>query len=350
MAEMTSLERTMAAISHKEGDRVPLFLLLSLYGAKELNMSVKDYFSNPENVVKAQLLMKEKYHNDCLYTFFYAPIEIEAFGGEVVFIDEGPPNSGRPLIGCLEDIDRLTVPDIDDCPCLQRVLEATRRLKAAVGDETPIVGVVMSPFSLPVMQMGFGSYIEMIYGNRDYFDKLIAVNEAFCVAWANAQLKAGATAICYFDPLASPTIIERETYLKTGHPVASRTLGQINGPTATHLASGIALSVVDDVAKTGTAIIGFSAEDDLEAIKKATAGKLCLLGNLNGIDMIRWDLDRVEAEVKRLIEQAGQGGGLIISDNHGEIPWQMPEAVLMKITETVKKFGTYPIGNEAIHE
>ena len=31
---MNSMERTIAAISHKEPDRVPLFLLLSLYGAK----------------------------------------------------------------------------------------------------------------------------------------------------------------------------------------------------------------------------------------------------------------------------------------------------------------------------
>ncbi len=350
MLKMTSLERTLAAISHKEGDRVPLFLLLSVYGAKELNLSVKEYFAKAENVVKAQLLMKEKYNNDCIYTFFYGPIEVEAFGGEVIYKEEGPPNSGKPLIECLEDIDQLSVPDINECPCLERVLEATRQLKAAVGNETPIVGVVMSPFSLPVMQLGFGPYIEMIYEKPEYFDKLMAVNESFCVAWANAQLEAGATAICYFDPLASPTIIDRESYLKIGHPVAIRTLAQIKGPIATHLASGIALPVVDDIAQSGAAIIGFSAEDDIKAIKKATTGKLCLLGNLNGIEMIRWDLDRVEAEVKHLIEQAGKDGGLIISDNHGEIPWQMPEATLIKIGEAVKKYGSYPIVNEVINE
>lgn len=69
---MTSMERVMTAISHKEPDRVPLFHLLSLYGARELGISIKEYFSRPELVVKAQLRMKEKYSNYCIYTFLCA--------------------------------------------------------------------------------------------------------------------------------------------------------------------------------------------------------------------------------------------------------------------------------------
>jgi uroporphyrinogen decarboxylase len=63
---MNSFERVMTAISHREPDRVPLFLLLSLYGAKELGMSPKQYFSKAENIVKAQLYMNKKYNNDCI--------------------------------------------------------------------------------------------------------------------------------------------------------------------------------------------------------------------------------------------------------------------------------------------
>ena len=101
---MNSLERTFAAVSHQEADRVPLFLLLSLHGAKELQIPIKEYFSKPENVVRAQLRMKEKYQNDCLEASFYAPIEAEAWGGEVIFFDDGPPNSGEPFIKSFEQI------------------------------------------------------------------------------------------------------------------------------------------------------------------------------------------------------------------------------------------------------
>jgi uroporphyrinogen decarboxylase len=340
---MNSFERTMAAISHTEPDRVPLFLLLSLYGAKEMDVPVRSYFSKPENVMKAQIKMRDKYRNDCLYTFFYAPIEVEAFGGEVIFVDDGPPNSGEPFIKSFEQIPRIEIPKVEDTACLKRVLDATALLKSAVGNETPIIGVVMSPFSLPVMQMGFEKYLELMYFHLPVFERLMQINQEFCVVWANAQLEAGATAICYFNPLASPNIIERDKYLATGYRIDKQTIHRIKGPTATHLASGIALPVVDDIIGTGSAVLGFSADDDLVAIKKASQNKICLLGNLNGVDMVNWSSGKVHDEVRNIIAKTGSGGGLILSDNHGEIPWQVPESVLMEISEAVRQFGTYPL-------
>ncbi len=41
--------------------------------------------------------------------------------------------------------------------------------------------------------------------------------------------------------------------------------------------------------------------------------------------MRRWTLEQAEEEVKKAISQAGTGGGFILSDNHGEIPWQASE-------------------------
>lgn len=343
MSKMTSIERTMIAIGHNEPDRVPLFLLFSLYGAKELQMPVKKYFSDPKNVVDAQLKMLKKYKNDCIYTFFYAPIEIEAFGGEVIFIDDGPPNSGEPLLKSVRDIEKFQIPIVKENKYLLRVLESTQSIKAKVGNETPIIGVVMSPFSLPVMQMGFEKYLELMYFDKKGFNLLMQKNEEFCVNWANAQLAAGATAICYFDPLASPNMIERNTYLTTGNQIAKRTISRINGPVATHLASGITMPVIDDIVNTGSAVLGFSAEEDIEAVKEASRNKICLLGNLNAVDMINWNGSRVQQEVKNIIKKAGQGGGLILADNHGEIPWQVPEQVLLEISEAVQRFGHYPL-------
>ena len=340
---MNSMERVMTTLGHKEPDRVPVFHMLTHYGAKELNIPIEEYFSKSEYVAEAQLLMRKKYSNDCLYTFFYASIEIEAFGGEVFFTQDGPTNSGAPFIKNIEQIKNIVAPKINDSASLQRVLKTTRILKKSVKEEVPIIAVVMSPFSLPVMQMGFEKYLELLYFKKDEFDQLMKINEEFCVSWANAQLDAGATAICYFDPLASPTIIERSKYLETGYKVAKKTISQIKGATATHLASGIALPVVNDIADTGSIIIGFSGKDDIKTMKKLAFDKVSLLGNLSGIDMINWNKEKAENEVRELIQQAAPGGGFILSDNHGEIPWQVPEDVLLQISESVKKYGTYPI-------
>ncbi len=340
---MTSLQRVLTTLGHQEPDRVPFFLLVTMHGARELGLSIQEYYSKAENVVVGQLRMRKKYRHDCLYAFFYAPIEVEAWGAEVIYVEDGPPNSGQPFIRHPDDIKGLKPPQVKYSPCLLKVLRAIELMKAEIGDEAPIIGVVMSPFSLPVMQMGFDHYIELIYEQPDLFKRLMNVNQAFCVDWANAQLEAGATAICYFDPVSSTTITTREKYLETGFLVAQQTLAQINGPTATHMASGRCLPIVDDIAQTGTAVLGTSVWEDLVDVKSACKGKLTVLGNLNGIEMRRWTPKQAESYVKDALAKAGPGGGYILSDNHGEIPWQVPDDVLMAVSEAVHKWGQYPL-------
>jgi uroporphyrinogen decarboxylase len=248
-----------------------------------------------------------------------------------------------PFIRDFQDIKNLEPPKIEETSCLRKVLKSAQMLKEKIGEDAPIIGVVMSPFSLPVMQLGFDRYIELMYERPDLFNQLMKINEKFCIQWANAQLKAGSTAICYFDPVSSTTISTKDMYLKTGFEVAKRAIAKINGPTATHMASGRCLPIIGDIAKTGTAIIGVSWLENLEELKAKCRNKLSVLGNLNGVEMRSWSPEQAEEEVKKIISQAGSGGGFILSDNHGEIPWQVPDEVLTAISEAVHKWGQYPM-------
>jgi uroporphyrinogen decarboxylase len=341
--KMNSMQRVLTTLGHKEPDRVPLFLLLTMHGAKELGMGIREYFSKSENVVEGQIRLLNKYGHDCYFGFFYAPTEIQAWGGEVVFYDDGPPNSGEPFIRSFSQIDKLKPPVIANTPVLQEVLKTIRLLHAKAAEEVPVLGVALSPFSVPVMQLGFEAYLELIYNEPELFKRLMAINQQFCIEWANAQIEAGATAICYFDPVSSPTIIPRDLYLKTGYQVARQTISEIKGPTATHMASGIALPILGDLAETGTGAVGVSAAEDLNKLKQASSGMLSLIGNLNGLEMIHWSREEAERAVKEAIAKAAAGGGFILSDNHGEIPYQVPDEVLLAIAEAVREHGNYSL-------
>ena len=343
---MTSLQRTLTTLGHAEPDRVPLFLLNNLHGSKELGLTPEEYFASPEYVTEGQLRLRRKYGDDCLYSFFYAAVEVEAWGGEVIYIDEGPPNAGQPIVGHFDDIFDLHVPVIGEIPVLNRVLRATELMKAEIGDEAPIIGVVMSPFSLPVMQMGFEDYLLLLFEHPEAFRRLMEVNVEFCIRWANAQLAAGATAICYFDPVSSPTIIPREMYGDTGYRIARETLPRIEGPTATHLASGRVLPIAGQLTETATAALGVGESEDLCDLKATFSGKLSLLGNLNGIEMVGWNERGAHAAVADAIARAGAGGGFILSDNHGEIPFQVSSDTMMAIADAVREYGRYPLDGD----
>lgn len=340
---MTSMERVLTTLRHKEPDRVPFFLLLTMHGAKELGLSIKDYFSKATNIAEGQLRLREKYKHDCLTGVFYAAVEIEAWGGEVIFRDDGPPNSGEPFIKSFDQIKSLEPPVVKNCKSLVKVLEAQAILKEKAAESVPVIGSVISPFSLPVMQMGFERYIEFLYEPEESFERLMKVNEEFCVQWANAQLDAGCAAICYTDAVSSSSIIPREMYLSKGFEIARRTIARIKGPTATNFASGRSIPILPDVARTGTAAVGVSVFEDMAEIKKICRGKLTVIGNLNGVEMRRWSAVEAETAVKNVILKAGGGGGFILSDNHGEIPFQVPDGVLHAISDAVHRWGMYPL-------
>lgn len=342
--EMTPLERTLAALSFKEADRVPIFLLFTMHGAKLLHMPIRQYLAKAENVAKGQLRLRELFGHDCLYPLGYAAAEAEAFGGETMFFRDGPPNAGRPVIGAPEDIDTLEVPDLPKAKALNEVLRTIAMLRPEAEGKIPIIGVVMSPFSLPVMQMGFPAYLDLMQEDRERFWRLMEVNQGFCVEWANRQLEAGATAIGYFDPVSSTTIIPRSTYLETGQRVAKATLPRIKGPTVTHLASGRSLGLVQDIADTGTMGLGVSSLEDIGEVKRHCNGRMAVIGNLNGIEMARWTRKGADAKVKETIVKAAKGGGFILSDNHGEIPFQVPWSVLGWIMDAALRHGRYGEG------
>jgi uroporphyrinogen decarboxylase len=340
---MTSMQRTLSTLGFKEPDRVPWFLLCTMHGARELRMGIRTYFSKPEYVAKGQVLLQKKYGSDCYYAFFYAAGEAEAWGSDVIFREDGPPNAGRPVIKRPEDIEEIEVPVIEDCPGLTKTLRLIELLKPHAASDIPIISAVVSPFSLPVMQMGFEAYLDLIYSRPDLFRKLMKKNEEFCIAWANALFDAGATALGYFDPLASPDMIPPALFRTTGLAVAKCVVPRVHGPLAAHLASGRTLPVIGDLAGAGFVGVGVSTLDDLYRVKEACGGRLTIMGNLNGVEMRRWTPAVAEQNVKKAITLAGRGGGFILSDNHGEIPWQVPDSVLFAIGAAVKKFGTYPL-------
>ena len=340
---MTSIDRVFTSLGHGEPDRIPVMLFVTMHGARELGLSIQEYFSKADHVVEGQLRMREKYGHDCLLPFFYGAVEYEAFGGQAIFSDDGPPNSGAPVIRSREDIFALEVPDIRRDPRLQEGLEAVRRLAEAAKGEVPVLGTAISPFSIPVMLMGFERYLDLLHDDPEAFDRLMKVTGQFCVDWANAQLAVGATAVGCADPLSAVNITEHELYMRTGFPVIVDTIERIAGPVALSLASGRALGRIDTYARSGAAALAVSNQEDLAELKRQSAGRLPLLGNLNGIAMTRWTPADAEREVRACIEAAAPGGGFVLADTHGEIPFQVSEEVLMAIMETARTWGRYPI-------
>lgn len=343
IAKQTAMERTLTALSQREPDRVPVFLATALLGAREIGLPLRNYFAKASNVAEGQLRLSAKFDSDGLFSCPFAAIEAEAWGGEVIYRDDGPPNAGAPPIDKPEKILHMVPPEIESCPGLVRALETTEILKERTKGTIPIVGVVVSPFSLPVMQLGFDRYFELVYERPDLFERLMALNCQFSTNWANALLAAGATAISYADPLSSPMIFPKELYARTGREIAARMLAAIKGPTVIHLASAPCLPILEDIIACGAVATAAGVSEDQRTVKQAAAGRITVLGNLNGVEMRRWTEEQAGIEVKKAIAAAASGGGYILCDAHGEIPLQVTDDILFALMAAARQWGQYPL-------
>lgn len=345
-ATMSSWERVECALAGREPDRVPFFLPLTMHGASEMGVGLDEYYSSGALVAEGQLRLQARYGSDFLYPFFYGALEFEAFGGEVEHFDDGPPNTAGPLAVGSRGIGGIEAPSVADNPVLGRVLDAIDLLARSEGREAPIVGVVMSAFSLPVLQLGFDKYLEVLNEQPKVAARLRAVNEAFTVEWAKAQRAAGADVIAYFNPLASPEILPMGMIRRLVLPAMRRTLTAVGPPSAVMLASGACQPILADVAQIAE-VVGVSHTEDLAAVKAAAAGRISVMGNLNALEMRHWSAQQAYDHVRHTIRQAGAGGGFILSDSHGEIPVQVGSDVLDGMRDAVSEHGTYPL-NEAV--
>ena len=95
---------------------------------------------------------------------------------------------------------------------------------------------------------------------------------------------------------------------------------------------------VDLIEVTGTGLIILDCHDDITQCKDLLHGKVAVMGNLNNIEMIRWDIEHTKEVCMELLNRAGGGGGMILSSQGPEIPWDTPLEVIGAIVESAKNW------------
>lgn len=80
---------------------------------------------------------------------------------------------------------------------------------------------------------------------------------------------------------------------------------------------------------------------DIADVKQAVGDKVCLIGNIDPINVLmNGTPEKVKEEAKRIIEAGGRNGGYIF--NSGEmIPRMTPEENMIAMVEAGREFGKY---------
>ena len=335
---MTSLERLLATVTHQVPDHPPVMPVMLMQGAQELGLSLEEYFSKGQHYANGQLHLLEKFGHDCVIGVPHVVEDTVAFGATLMYFRNGPPSLGKMVIREFNDIHKMRAADPKSVPALQETLHAIELLAKQVKGKVPIIGAAVAPFSLPSLLMGAEKWVDLLFSEPAVRDPLLAQALAsardFCLAWANAQLQAGADVIVLADGMASATMITRDEFKQFALPVIRETIPQIKGPVVWE-GVGSALSLIDLIADAGAVAIVLDCHDDLAQAHPLAAGKITVMGNMNNIAMRRWSPEKMREQTQAALDATG-GTDYIVGAQGPEIPLGVSDDAIRAMIETVK--------------
>ena len=340
---ITSTDRLVAAANGKILDHIPVFCNLLDQGARELGLSIEEYFSKGENVAEAQLRMLKKFGHDNVWSLFYVGKEAELLGCKKIrFAQDGPPNVEDYVIKSYDDIARLRVPDdISTHPAFAESAKCLAILKREVGGKVPICAYITASMSLPALLMSMEKWLELLMiGDPALRDMLLEKCSDFIRKEIAAYREAGADVIVYADPYGSTDIIPMRLFKELSLKWMKRDLepGGLGG--VVYYVGGARLNTVADevIREVGISVFYPGPLDDIAESMRIIDNRALCAAVINDIKLLDWTPEEVRTEVKRIVQSGLQVGkklffGTVV------MPYGIPDENIKAMIDAAKEYG-----------
>lgn len=341
---ITGMERLIAAVNGEKSDRIPVFCNLLDQGAKELGLTLKEYYSKGEYVAEGQLKMREKYGYDNLWSLFYVGKEAELLGCKnIIYSDYGPPNVGQMVIRKPGDILKLEIPDdILSHPKFEESLKCLQILKKEADGKYPICCYLTASLAMPALLMGMEKWIDMLLsGPMDLRDALLEKTSDFFRKQLAAYRAAGANIFLYSNPFGSLDFVPKKLFEELSIPWIRKDIESIDPKSLVYYCGGARMNQVIDriITEFGFGTFYLSPFDDIAEGKRIIAGRALCAGVINDIKLIDWTKEEIKTEVKRMLD-AGRTDGKFFFGTL-VMPLAIPEENIKAMLEAVYDYGSY---------
>lgn len=202
---MTGRARVMALLSGETPDSLPLMPITMMFAADQANVPYRDYATDHRVLVDAQIRTAEQFDFEHVSCISDPGREAADCGASVVYFDDQPPaiNELNARLANKADLLTLKRPDpLGGGRMHDRVLAAAL-FKERVGGEKLIEGWVEGPCAEGADLRGINTLMMDFYDDPAFIHDLFAFNVEMALAFAKAQVDAGADIIGVGDAAAS---------------------------------------------------------------------------------------------------------------------------------------------------
>ncbi|MGL6278930.1 MAG: uroporphyrinogen decarboxylase family protein, partial [Gaiella sp.] len=217
---MTSRELVLRTLERLPTDRVPVGPMMLDLGAAVIGAPVGTFCTDAEVMARGQLALHEQVGQDVIFLGCDNYYIAEGFGCVAELPVDETPHLARPPLQSISDVDDLRLPDPLTDGRMPVVLEATRLVRRAVGDEVAIRTPGTGPFALASYFVGTQEFLielglakaEMPGSDPDAIHRALDLAAHALIAFGKACVDAGADLLHCGDSLASCDVISPTDY------------------------------------------------------------------------------------------------------------------------------------------
>jgi len=360
---MNGLERTLAALSVQEPDRVPLFIHAINEGpimgiGKHLTDGLPEGKSLHEmddtekfKVIDTLFMILESFEIDgytCLpigpgTEFGDGPKVIDDWGVEFTRTPYGMPVASKHPVKTPADLKTYQPPDPN-----RAHLVLVDLMRERFQGSKAIYWMMRGSFVRSWRLIGMENLMIQMFDNPEFVHQVAAMVTQYSLAQLEMLIEAGLDVLIVEDDIADKNfpLIAPEQFARFVNPYNRQLVDKAHaaGLKVVRHSDGNLWPLLDillDSGYDGLNPLEPQAGMDLKKVKAYCGDRLCLLGNIDCIDLLpNGSPQEVATAVQQAITDAAAGGGLIICSSNSLHPGVKPENCIAMFEATLK-YGRY---------
>lgn len=195
-------ELVIKTMRHEAVERVPWVPFAGVHAGLLKGHTAKEVLTDGEKLYESLIEVNKLYKPDGMPIIFDLQIEAEILGCELLWAEDAPPSVYTHILKDAKEIPcKCKIPKAGEGR-IPMVLDVMKRVKAEIGDETALYGLICGPFTLASHLRGNAIFKDIIKDPK-YVKELVEFCAEVSIKMSEYYIDAGMDIIAVVDPLVS---------------------------------------------------------------------------------------------------------------------------------------------------